>query len=131
MAPKRKSPAAVVVDDGGDGVLRCKPKVTAPMVTLGQIYLFCERVESYGRREATDDHHSYCAAHGCFNPVTYFTESELQSDARNRRCRIRTSSDVNLLWPMVIDRGDEIGLIDGCVGYYGKVELLERADMKI
>eukprot|EP00966_Prymnesium_polylepis_P139888 3231956-Prymnesium_polylepis.1 len=32
-----KSPAAVVVHDGGDGVLRRKPKVTAPMVTLGQM----------------------------------------------------------------------------------------------
>jgi hypothetical protein len=64
------------------------------MVTLGQMdYLFCERVENYGR---IHDQLFYYAAHGCFHPVTYFNEDELELDARNRRCIIKTRSDSNL-----------------------------------
>ena len=76
MAPKRKAPAAVVAGDGRLAVASGRPKVTAPAVTLGQMdFNFCERVEIYGR---SGDRLFYCAAHGCYHPVSFFKESELE-----------------------------------------------------
>eukprot|EP00966_Prymnesium_polylepis_P300603 6947047-Prymnesium_polylepis.1 len=86
MAPKRKARAdATVHGDGGGVVVRRMPKMNDSTVTLGQMdLLFCERVQIYGRTEPTDNL-CYCAAHGCFHPVTYFTRSEFEAEARYRK----------------------------------------------
>jgi hypothetical protein len=132
MAPKRKAPAAVVAGDGRLAVASGRPKVTAPAVTLSQMdFYFCERVEIYGR---SGERLFYCAAHGCYHPVSFFKESELEVAARSRICMVKVSAKTNLMWPLVIDSGADRSrkdVIELEPTFYGKVELLERADMKI